>query len=261
MTTGARDLAPGEIRRDIEQTRARMGETIEALGDRLNPSRLRQQMKDNVREATIGRVRTMADNARNRMTQGGRGLVETVKENPIPAAMIVGGLGWLLFGSRRQEASESSETPGVARRAAGSTQAAAHRVAESTGAAAHRVAESTGAAAHRLAESTGAAAHRVADRSQVVAQRVTRRVSETYDESPLILGAFAAAAGLAIGISMPASRREAALMGAKRDELVDRAKERVQDTAERAKHAAERAVPEVRDTLKEVARDEGLPGA
>lgn len=239
MTHGAHDPAPGDIRRDIEQTRARMGETIETLGDRLNPSRLRQQVKDNVREATIGRMKTMADNARNRMTQGGRGLVETVKENPIPAAMIVGGLGWLLFGSRRQESAESPEPPGMARRAAGSTQAAAHRVAEST----------------------GAAAHRVADRSQVVAQRVTRRVSETYDESPLILGAFAAAAGLAIGMSVPASRREAALMGAKRDELVERAKERVQDTAERAKHAAARAVPEVRDTLREVARDEGLPGA
>ena len=38
--------ATATTRADIEATRARMGDTIEELGVRLNPSRLKQQAKD-----------------------------------------------------------------------------------------------------------------------------------------------------------------------------------------------------------------------
>ena len=33
------------IREDIERTRERMGHTVEALGERLNPARIKQQVK------------------------------------------------------------------------------------------------------------------------------------------------------------------------------------------------------------------------
>src|SRR5687768_14763010 len=92
------------IRDDIERTRDRMGDTIEALGERLNPARIKQQVKENIREATIGKVQNMANNAKHRVEEGGRGLVATIRENPIPAAMIVGGLGWLLFARRSGDA-------------------------------------------------------------------------------------------------------------------------------------------------------------
>ena len=45
-----------EIRADIEDTRQEMGGTLNELGDRLEPGHLVQQVKENVREATIGRV-------------------------------------------------------------------------------------------------------------------------------------------------------------------------------------------------------------
>ena len=80
-----------------------MSETLDELSDRLNPNRLKAQVKDNIREATVGRVEDMARNARDRVNETGHGMVDRIRENPIPAAMVGIGLGWLLFGGRRRE--------------------------------------------------------------------------------------------------------------------------------------------------------------
>src|SRR5947207_8423388 len=88
------------IRADIEATRARMGDTLEELGSRLNPDRLKQEAKDTVREATIGRVQTMARNSVDRATNAGRTAADVVRENPIPVAMIAAGIGWLALRGR-----------------------------------------------------------------------------------------------------------------------------------------------------------------
>jgi hypothetical protein len=50
---------PDEIRREIERTRAEMGETIDAIQERLSPDRLRET----VRQQTIGRAQEMAETA------------------------------------------------------------------------------------------------------------------------------------------------------------------------------------------------------
>lgn len=288
------------IRADIERTRDRMGETIEVLGERLNPARIKQQVKDNIREATIGRVQTMANNARNRVEEGGRGLVATIRENPIPAAMIVGGLGWLLFARRRGDAQVPFEQPVVsdfdpvwAEDAHGSVQRAEDgRLAQVSGAA-HKVADGASAAAHRVADGASTAASKVAGAASTVGNKVssgfssaahgvantaragTQKVAESLETNPMVLGAIAAGVGLAIGLTLPSTEPEARLMGEKRDELLDRAKTRLSDTRDKVVSAAERIVPEVRgvvtesvkemkatvtETVKDVAREEGLAG-
>jgi len=253
MSGGPRlDPEAEHIRRDIEDTRARMGETIEALGERLNPSRLTQQMKDNLRDATIGRVKTMAENARQKAEASGRGILATVRENPIPAAMVVGGLAWLMFGRRHHGGEEYAGYAGMDVDV--SVEDDGESVAQRARAATSAVSVEARHLAARATERTSAAAHRVAD----AASSAARQVSRTYDENPLILGAFAAAAGLAIGLSIPATETESRLMGDRRDAMMDAARERIQATADRARHAAERAVPEVKEALKTVAREEGL---
>jgi hypothetical protein len=89
------------LREEIEQTRERMSETLDQLGERLNPNRIKQQVKDNVREATIGRVEDMARHASVRVNETREGLLDTIRDNPVPAAMIGIGLGWMLFNGRR----------------------------------------------------------------------------------------------------------------------------------------------------------------
>jgi ElaB/YqjD/DUF883 family membrane-anchored ribosome-binding protein len=94
------DATSSAIRADIERTRERLGDTVEALGAQLNPTHLKQRMKDSVREATIGRVQHMASMTRERINETGRGLAQTIRDNPLPAAVAAAGIGWLLFSSR-----------------------------------------------------------------------------------------------------------------------------------------------------------------
>ena len=288
------------IRDDIERTRDRMGDTIEALGERLNPARIRQQVKENIREATIGRVQNMANNAKHRVEEGGRGLVATIRENPIPAAMIVGGLGWLLFARRSGDAEvpvvrqpvvselepvwtenahgsleagngDSSAVSGAAHKVADSASTAAHKVADTASTAASKVAGAASTVGSKVSHGVSSAAHGVASQARAQSQRV----ASSFESNPLAIGAIAAGVGLAIGMSIPSTEREGRLMGEKRDELMDKAKARVSETKDKVVSAAERIVPEVRgvvtesvkemkatvtETVKDVAREEGLAG-
>jgi hypothetical protein len=59
-----------------------------------------------VHDATVGRVEHMVHDARETVTDAGSSVLETIKANPIPAALIGVGLGWLLFGARSSGSSE-----------------------------------------------------------------------------------------------------------------------------------------------------------
>lgn len=100
---GHREANTAFLRAEIRETRERMSETLDQLSDRLNPNRLKAEVKENIREATVGRVENMARNARYRVEETGQGMVGRIRENPIPAAMVGIGLGWLLFGGRRRD--------------------------------------------------------------------------------------------------------------------------------------------------------------
>ncbi|HUE95345.1 MAG TPA: DUF3618 domain-containing protein [Longimicrobiaceae bacterium] len=91
------------IEEEIQRTRERMGQTVEALGKRLNPDRLKHEVRQNIREATIGKVENMARIAADRVDETGHSLMDNIRENPIPAAMVGIGLGWLLMNGRRHE--------------------------------------------------------------------------------------------------------------------------------------------------------------
>lgn len=280
--------SPSEIRAEIEKTRERLGETVEALGAQLNPSNLKQRVKDSVREATIGKVQHMATNTRERIAETSRGLAQTIRENPLPAAMAAAGLGWLILSSRDQRSTprftngdpdefaipdESYQATGiragarnVADNVADKAQDLKEKAADLTDKAqeaTQRVVQRARVTGDRVAERADLTMHRVQER----ARNTARRVENQYEETPMGIGAVALALGLAIGLSVPSTRKEAALMGDARDKLVDKTRERLADTREKVENIVERAMPEVqnvvRDAAREVreaARDEGLPG-
>lgn len=119
-----------EIRADIERTRADMTETIEAIQERLSPSHLKEQAQEQfqdikeqvkeqvqeqieeakqqvraqfqeakhiVREATIGRVENMVQYAGDTVEDARSTISDTIRQNPIPAALVGIGLGWLFM--------------------------------------------------------------------------------------------------------------------------------------------------------------------
>src|SRR5688572_14269028 len=111
------DSEAERIKADIEDTRAEMGQTINEIQERLSPEHLMDQVKETVREATIGKVEKVMDRvgetisnvtepamdamgrAGETIKQTGSSLTNTVRQNPIPCALI--GLGLGMFVVRR----------------------------------------------------------------------------------------------------------------------------------------------------------------
>src|ERR687886_211968 len=107
------DTDPAAIRAEIAETRERLGDTIEEIGERLNPRHIKEQVKQNVREATIGRVENMAHSAVDRVNDTRRTITDTIRDNPIPAALVGVGLGWLIYNGTRQGSRGASRQSGV----------------------------------------------------------------------------------------------------------------------------------------------------
>jgi Protein of unknown function (DUF3618) len=73
---------PDEIEAEIARTRSELAETLEALEDRLAPRQLLEKGLDMVRDSMDG--------------QSGK-IGETLRNNPVPLALIGIGLGWLML--------------------------------------------------------------------------------------------------------------------------------------------------------------------
>jgi len=83
------------VEQEIEQTRAEMSGTIDAIQERLNPDHLKDQAREMVRDATIGRAQDMVNDATETAKDAGMSVVDTIKQNPLPAALAGVGIGWL----------------------------------------------------------------------------------------------------------------------------------------------------------------------
>jgi len=107
-----------EIRAQIEETRSGMSQTIDQITERLSPTNIKEQVKeqvieqyeevkDTVREATIGRAEDMVRYAGETVDEVRYGTMETIRANPIPAALTALGLGWLWMNRRSGQRSRS----------------------------------------------------------------------------------------------------------------------------------------------------------
>src|ERR1044072_7714964 len=110
-----------QLRADIEDTRAEMTQTINEIQERLSPEHLVGQVKETVREATIGKVEKvmervgetisgaaeaaleMAGRAGTAIKEAGSSVGNSVWKNPIPVALIGLGVGMLVMRNFRGE--------------------------------------------------------------------------------------------------------------------------------------------------------------
>ena len=127
MTYGGKSDDVSAIRQDIDRTRADMSRTVNAIEERLSPAHIKEQItsvkehvveqlhdvkdqaKAKVREATVGRVEHMVDDARHTVTDAGSSVLETIKANPVPAALVAVGLGWLIMGGKSSKSSRRDQ--------------------------------------------------------------------------------------------------------------------------------------------------------
>jgi ElaB/YqjD/DUF883 family membrane-anchored ribosome-binding protein len=124
-----------QLQAEIDQTRANMSETIDALQERLSPSNLKEQAQEQihdvtaqvkeqvreqiheakqaVRDATIGRVENIMQTTGDTVNEARYTTMETIRQNPLPAALIGIGLGWLWMNRRSAPPARVSGRGGV----------------------------------------------------------------------------------------------------------------------------------------------------
>lgn len=205
-----------EIRSDIEQTRADLTETIDAIQEKLRPGNIVAQATDTVRNATVGKVKEMARSAKETFrgdTRSGNGVMGRIRANPIPAALAAASVAWIALSGKRGRRRTSSAIYG-------STRHGDPYIPETE------------------TPEYGGADIRTGSTAQNGLQRLVR-------ENPLAAAALAAAMGATVGLALPETRRENELMGEARDAVVSKAQEAARGAADRVQDVAGEAARKV----------------
>ncbi|MGI9149162.1 MAG: DUF3618 domain-containing protein [Chloroflexota bacterium] len=305
-----RNETTAAARVEIEHTRADMTSTIEAIQERLDPEVLSEQAKDTahdvtdyaireakeaareitdhvmtqvrdvtgqaklaLRDATLGKVEHMARSATD--TAGGwrQSVMETVKANPMPAALVGLGVGWMLLnrpsGSTGQRSGSSyydreystrgynPDAYGRSARPAGSDAGAATRVGQTAGRVVDQVQGTAASVVDQVQDTTGQVMDQVQETGGQVVEQVQRAqtfLQRQLDENPLLVGAVALAIGGALAGSVPSTAGEDQLLGETRDRFMGSAKELTQDTMDKVG----KVVDEAQTAAKQEARDQSL---
>jgi hypothetical protein len=220
-----------EIRAEIEQTREEMGGTLNELGDRLEPGNLMDQAKENVRDATIGRVEETARGMSDMV-------MDTIKRNPIPAALAGAGLALLWMnrsnGNGHGQYSPRAYRSGDYRSYAYAGQYARPGMGQKVGDVAGTVGESVGGAVGTVKEGAGEAASTVAQGATQAVDEVGWRLDRFMQANPLAMGAIAVGAGALAGTLIPETPQEQQLLGDASRQVADTVRQTVDDVATRA---------------------------
>lgn len=258
--------APEQIERDIRDTRAEVGATLDAIQSKLTPGQMMDQ--------ALGYLRTSLP------ADFGRSMNETVRNNPLPVALVGIGLAWMMasgrsgsavhsprMGTRRHDdpwqASDSSSSSSLRDTAQHATDRARDWVGETADQARECIADGAESMRERMADTAGSAREGVSDlahRTREQMDHARARASMMINEQPLLVGALGIALGAAVGAALPETRREDELMGELRDDLMARGSDKAREYADRATDKAremldrgtERAHREVDATAEKV---------
>jgi ElaB/YqjD/DUF883 family membrane-anchored ribosome-binding protein len=219
--SGARETA--EIEREADEIRADMDRTLSALERKFSPSQLIDR--------SLGYLRTRGPDAM-------RELGATIKRNPVPILLGVGGLVWLITSVSRRRRSgeleyeeiestaveedfESEAEPITAGDGSGGT-GATYEARRS------RMREKVASTREKLRSSGSAARQKLSgamDATRVRGRQAQDSLESLVIERPLALGALAVAIGALIGAAIPATDYERRTVGPMRDRTLDKAKE------------------------------------
>lgn len=266
----------GGVGRVVEGARERVGDVAE--GARETASRVADTAGGVVSSAgdvvsSAGeRVQHMAYGAGHMATGAGSTMWDTISRNPVPAALVALGLGWLMKSSGGGQDTEdrgreygygygTGTSYGYGRTYGteygtdyGSATSTTRPTAYESG---YGVGERIGDVGERIGDMAGGAVDRVQHVGSAARHRVRRAGGTIEDfviERPLAAGAVALGIGAALGLAMPGTAREDMLFGEARETLVERAQETAQEAAQRVARVAEQAT----QTAKDEARTEGL---
>ena len=253
----------------------------------------------------FGPALDMAKHAGVKVKDAGGTVVETVRMNPLPAAMIGIGLGWLLMSARRQRSSSGDmkryphdgsdnrnsssgnsgydaydnygggnsgyaqsgtyrdASFGTSRRESSLEPSPGEKVKESLSHAGEAVSNFASDTREKVSDIASSAKDKVSDLASTAKEKVTdlagvtrEKATETYSsldtwvhENPLAAGACALLIGAAVGMMIPATRKENEWFGQTRDELAHKATERAHDVMDKVQNVAQTAIGTAKNAL------------
>lgn len=298
------------IRSDIEMTRRRMDETVDALGERMHGRHLVDEVigffrssnhstsesdSDIMHSETAGRVREKLSDAAGKIsaTAGNtaNAVVDTVKNNPLPILLIVGGAAWLAYAATRGRNPDLEEDDmddsnhydpdthfdrpieyppaGLAAAAAeGRSDEAGSKfqpvkdtlkdkvsgVSETARDKFQSVKESTAEFGSRIKDRASDLGSQVQDRAGAMYGKTRDVVVHTADEHPLALGLGCLALGVLVGLALPTPAPLNRVAGP----TVDRLRHRTRDAGKQMLQKGRRVVQAATDAARHEAELQGL---
>lgn len=276
------------MQRDIRESQARITETVSALRRKAGQLAPRNLAPRNLMEKTMNRMHTSSGGGRDQRRHEDRSyggsqssgwtssVTSTVRDNPIPLALIGLGLGWLaLSGSGYDRRIARSSTVHSMRDRAGS---AAQYARDTFYSASDSVRDAAGDVYERASDAVSSAREHIpgmGSRTYSVGQSTqpsssshgdggrhgmgmmstermhsaTSRLWDMVDEHPLVAGVMGVALGAALGASIPSTRYENRWIGDYADEATHRAKELAQEAMDRGTRAARAAVEAAKEEV------------
>lgn len=250
--TNQRNKSPEEIEAEIAATRERIGQDIDELSSRVSPERLREQAQGTltgVQETVMNKVNDVTQTVGARAQEASSGLIDMIKSNPVPAALIGLGVGLLAAGGATvagsgRSSSRDYDSYGGFDRSAGS---ASERFGTSTNDAlvGAKALPRTSYGQNYGGQNYGG------NQGYNLSGDEGQGVAGWIENHPLAVGAVTLLVGAAIGLSAPGTRYENQVMGEVSDRSIERAKSVVGDVVSVAKESASQATTAVKQEWSE----------
>lgn len=206
-------------------------------------------------------------------------VVKTAMKNPIALTLLGAGLGMIFYNVYRGKSSESfsdgrEDFSEVNNNSALQTvKTKAGNAYESVSETASQAYSTTTNAVGNAYEAVGNAGVQVKDKAQDLGQKAHDTYDYYIEESPLVVGAIALAAGAAVGLAIPSTKFESNLIGDQRDFLFEKVNQKVRgfvnekieevkavasETAETALEEGQRAAEKTYEKATVEAKDKNL---
>lgn len=255
---------------EIEETRSEMGATINQIGHRLQPQTIADEAREKIREATVGKMERMVDDAGRTASRTSTTLMDTVRQNPVPAAMAAMGIGWLAMrmrGSSGNGGQSRHVTSGrydaysggygssyggsyggsygydQARGGNGGGGTDPARMMRDAASQATGTAQDVADQAARRAQQVGSDVQHVAQSAVTTAQDTVQQAQWQFDrtlsQNPLAIGALALGVGAAVGLALPETRKERELYAQPAQQLMSKATDAASQALDQAQSKAE----------------------
>lgn len=205
---------PDQLERQVDDARANLSQTVDALGEQLSPGQLLDQVVNLTKK------------------QGGEfagNLGQQVKDNPLALLLTGVGVTWLIAGS-----GSSGLKPHLNFKSPDSTSSSGGSAKDGE------------SVAQRMQAGMDASTEAAKDKANAAKEKAAAAKSQferTLREQPLVMSGLGIALGAALGALIPPTAAEDKLLGAKSDQAIEKATgaltDRYEEERDRLKHKAQ----------------------